>query len=161
MTHGQTHDVCSSQKMIKRIAAISVSLMLSVVIVALGAGVSFVRCCHMQTVVMAQLSGAGHHDVEAGSDEECCGHHDRGHGDSLEVSAPDCMKVTVVRLAPTVAGELQQAVVHTPCPAVMTVGAIPGLRSLPVFITTTARIMTGVPHSPPRDYLRMIRVLLI
>lgn len=155
-------NVCLRLRMIKRIAAISVSFILSVVIVALGAGVSFVRCCHMQTAAVAQLPGISHHDDASGDGNVCCGHYDNGHGDRPEIDEADCMKVTVVQLFLTVVADHEQTagadIVFFAVPHVFD---IYGYRYISAFVECLARPVSCIPHSSPRDYLRLIRVLLI
>lgn len=143
----------------KRLAAISVSVMLSVVIIALGAGIVFVRCCHTQTMELAQLSAIEHHG--GAGDDDCCGHDDTGH-DGTEIGAPDCMKTVVVKLSSVIAVHKHQTVAfHTLYFPLSSFADIMGRKIFPVIIKTNARHTADAPNSPPRSYLRLIRILLI
>lgn len=144
----------------KRIAAISISVVLSVVIIALGAGISFVRCCHSRTMELAQFSHeVAHHG--SGSDGECCGHHGRRYEGGPVIGAPDCMETVVVKLEPGVTDTQQHPVFHTPCFALQLPAGIAGLCPAPAWLSPCLNHAADAPHSPPRSYLRMIKVLLI
>lgn len=144
----------------KRIATISLSVVLSAIIIALGAGLAFVRCCHTQTMELAQLSDAGHH-TRATADEKCCGHHANPNATGPQIGSPDCMKTVVIKLATTVTMEHQPITFSTLYFPLHSLADIAGRCSLPVIIKNDTRHHADSPHSPPRDYLRLIRILII
>lgn len=143
----------------KRIATISLSVMLSVVIIALGAGIAFVRCCHTKTMELAQLTDAGHHG--AATDDECCAHHKGNRPGGTQISEPDCMETVIVKLAPTMTFDHSHVAFHTLYFPLSTLADFAGGRPLPFVIKANARHTAEAPHSPPRHYLRLIRILLI
>lgn len=143
----------------KRIATISLSVMLSVALIALGTGIAFVRCCHTQTMELAQLADIAHHAEADGG--ECCEHHDSGHDSGTEIGEPDCMKTVVISRAQTFLPAKQPVTLHTFYFLLPSFGDITGLKPLFTAVRPTPRHTADTPHSPPRDYLRLLRILLI
>lgn len=143
----------------KRIATISLSLMLSVALVALGTGIAFVQCCHTRTMELAQFADMEHHTEKDG--EKCCGHHDNGHDNGTEISKPDCMETVIISPAQTFIPTKQHITLNTvyfllPSSGGMTEAGAPNTAT-----NTHPRHTADTPHSPPRDYLRLIRIMLI
>lgn len=136
----------------KKISAIILSMTLSMMIVALSAGVALVYCNHSGTTSLALTSAS-----ESCTDREyeaCC-----KQSKAVHVSAPDCMSVKVLKLAPWVSVPHLVFSFHTQPQAVA-----PFLLSLcgqglpsPVVTAAAKRLGRGF-RSPPRTRLRMLRV---
>lgn len=143
----------------KRIAAISVSVMLSAIIIVLGAGIPFVHCNHSHTTELVKLSDIGRHDNAAGAG--CCGHKDKGGGNGHEICGADCMETFVVRLASMASLCQHYVAFHAVCLPLHPFTGMTGRPCPPITVKPGARHTADAPHSPPRDYLRLIRILII
>lgn len=142
----------------RRIGNILISLTLAFTVIALGAGVAFVRCCHTSAAELAQLQGI-RYSMECG--ETCASdHYHDAHGCACQMSS-GCMDVTVLKLAPTNITQHHLSFLQ-PIPAAVTLVSALSDR-LPSHLlaekqTRYARDNTGM---PPRRYLRIIRKLQI
>ena len=133
------------------------SLLLSVMIVSLSAGVALVNCCHSGEASVAQLS-VGH---GGSGDDMCCtgGQCD----EEKECACPrtmNCMSVTVLKLAPS---NLAQHVSYSFSAVAHAVPFLCGVLPQPVVLSAVrsaafAAAAAGF-HSPPRCYLHFLRVL--
>lgn len=141
----------------KRIASILTVVLLSAVIVLLGAGISFVHCCHTKATEMVQISDLGMHEKDS---HDNCKQHSKNH-DCTDISSSSCMKITVVKLEPTLSAEHQMPQLTAPCFLLSPFISIPAIHSLPLQAMWALRHTGDSPHSPPRDYLRLIKILLI
>lgn len=127
-------------------------------IVGLGAGVSFVRCCHMNKVEVAQITdmphgeSAPHNDCDAECDaaDHCVG-----------IPASHCMAVTVVKLAPSNIAQHPSFNFNDFPQIVSLFNEIFSYWSLSTTVDTAIQYVYNKFHSPPREYLALIRVLII
>jgi len=128
----------------KRLCTILVSLILSMVIVYLGGGMVVVECLRNNTVTVGV------------SEDDCCETESKSDKDCGQ-----CMKTVVVKLHPmTLCKQLNKVLPPTfALASSIGGGCIGGL----LFVKTLPNTLCVVnaPHSPPRLYLAMIRVLII
>ena len=122
----------------KKVLGIFSVIILSLVFIATGAGVSVATCSHTGRMEMAQTA-------EAQSTHDCH-------------STKSCMVVKTVRLAPGTAAEHKAFDFSQPLasllPAIITVGFLYIL-----FPAHTSKEYVALSFSPPREYLRRLRVL--
>ena len=150
----------------KRITSIVYSLVLAVLIVALGGGVALTTCCRDNTTELTLLSDRGECSTAMDDADDCCG--EAGQEESCEsakackaVPTKSCMSVKVLTLSPMMSGghvvfhfinipnllaniEWRPLMVMLPCVS---------LRSM--WWERTAFV------SPPRAFLHLLRVLTI
>ena len=122
----------------KRVLGIFSVIILSVLFIATGAGVSIATCSHTGRMEMTQMA-------EAQSTHDCH-------------STKSCMVVKTVKLAPGTVAEHKAFDFSQPLaallPAIITVGFLYIL-----FPTHTSKEYVALSFSPPREYLRRLRVL--
>ncbi|MGN1262811.1 MAG: hypothetical protein ACI4TW_02145 [Prevotella sp.] len=141
----------------KRFASILTVMLLSAVIILLGVGISFVHCCHTKATEMVQISDMRMHEKD---NHDNCEQHSKSH-DCTDISSSPCMKITVVKLEPTLSAKHQTPQFTVPCIPLSPFINIPTIHPLPILAKSATRHTDDSPHSPPRDYLRLIRILLI
>lgn len=129
----------------KRTGTIFIAFILALTVVYLGGGAVVVECLRSNTIEVA----FGMSDCcDDGNDDECS---DGG----------QCMKTTVVKLQPTVVCK-QLNDIQKPLLAPLTlfdgIGASCALQARTMHGTVRT---VAAPHSPPRRYLALIRVLII
>ena len=145
----------------KRLATILTSLTLSLIIITLGAGVTFVHCCHTESTEVAQVADIVHESTGLSLQEEAhCKCDNNGPGACLD-SKHHCKGVTVITLTsqffakqhPFSFLDFPQAV--SPFTLIT--------NTWPLYAGTKAvRLYTrNNYHSPPREYLRRLGVLII
>lgn len=130
----------------KKCSYILLSVLLSAVLLFMGNGVTFMRCAHTGTVrMMTALAGDNMGDM-AGMD---CS------------MTSKCMSVTHVELSPTVSAQSVDYDFHVVQPLW---AVLPSLVAEWLTNTEDKAVAQFIPvawKSPPRDYLSLIRVLLI
>ena len=150
----------------KRITTIVQSLVLSMLIIALGGGVALVTCCRSNTTQLALLSGMEGSDNQMSSDG-CCGEMAKGDMpckmDKACKAMPmkSCMTVKVMKLAPsTVASHLYY---HFQNISILIANIEWDTVSVfrPMVVRSLCRDYQRRFISPPRAYLHLLRVLII
>lgn len=135
----------------RKICSIMTSVLLSMLIVTLSAGLSFVHCCHAGYTELAQAAEIEHGYVTHQHEpQDCCEDADR-----------DCTTVTTLKLAQSDIAhqqvfDFQQLPVIIPDFFRLSTADVSAI----VADVTTCDIPTGY-KSPPRGYLHIIRILLI
>lgn len=128
----------------EKTSRIITSLLLSLIIVCVGSGISILHCKHTGCVQIAQAMS---HDHSEHCDDTFSKH--------------DCMDVEVVKLSPT---SIQKGSVFNFRPMPIMTAWIADL-SLSLcrndFLSTETRAFVYEWHSPPRQYLNLIQTLLI
>ncbi len=119
------------------------SLLLSLLIIFMGAGVSVVQCAHSGGLHTAQLSLA-----ETLEDMKCD-------------TAADCMNVVQVKLSPTDVAPSHVYKFHVVQPVIATFTCPVALRILPQEPVDCIRKAVRAVNVRPRSYLNFIQVLLI
>lgn len=141
----------------KRLCAILQSVMLSMLIIALGGGVSLVNCSHKGTVEIASvLSGSQGLTACEQDMADCC--KADCHSKAMK---QNCMSVKTLKIAnSTVAQSLSFHFQDIPN---LIFYAVQRWKSeLPTAtFATDDKYIESVETSPPRDYLRILRVLRI
>lgn len=143
----------------KRLGTILISLTLAMMVIALGGGVTFVRCCHINKAETAQAgvlpqteqTGAGqcHRGECTGKAAHCC------------PPASRCMNVEVIKLAPyNIAQHISVCFGDFPVTPLFAFETCHH-RLLPSATCLIRHTACDGFRSPPRGYLRLIRVLLI
>lgn len=126
----------------KRPGNILISMLLSLMIVYLGGGTVIMQCMRNNTMTIGANSGC------CGAGNECAGKH-------------GCMKVTAVKLSPTVKAQQVKADL-TPHFVLSPLLADCGFSHILQAITLpVVQHVVDIPHAPPRLYLAIIRVLII
>lgn len=150
--------------MMRRLAVISVSLVLTGIIIALGAGVSFVRCHHARTVEIAQLADMTETGGTACGGTACGGCcHDKGEsrGEGTRIVPAGCMETVTMTLGPTFTAQQHTLTMQTVYALLPSFADMAGRATQPTGIIPRARHTANAPHSPPRAYLRRLVLLLI
>lgn len=126
----------------RRKGKILIALMLSLMIIYLGAGISIITCTHMNTVKVAQIS-------EMTQSHNCCN------------EQSPCMHISVVKLSPT--SIVQQASFHfdNAFYVVPLFGDLIAYWLQPQFVTHITQHIYHAFFSLPRQYLSLIRILII
>ena len=138
----------------KRLGNIFLSLTLSMIIIALGAGVGVVYCSHSGTTTLA-LASTQELCGETPMDTECCARQN-----TVRIKAPGCMSVKVLKLDAATLHHPSTPDFH-PMPMLVADYLLPVWRLLPAGFPTAAKANrwgSGF-RSPPRTYLRKLRVL--
>ncbi len=124
----------------KRIVNILFAMLLSLMLVYLGGGATILTCCHDNSTQMAEGDGCCQKSCD------CC-------------PMTSCMETTVVKLSPTVTADKAKAKVpQAPMHDLLFV-------SLFYYFQPTTDDVAGLTaavqqfHSPPREYLTLMRVL--
>jgi hypothetical protein len=127
----------------KKFCHISLSMLLSVTLLFIGSGVNIMRCAHTGTVkVMTVLNSGGMGNMSCGMNS-------------------DCMTMEHVELSPT---NMAQAITydfHVFQPLLAILPSLVAEWFFPTENKATVQFIPEVWKSPPRDYLNLIRVLLI
>lgn len=119
-------------------------MLLSLMVVAGGAGFVIVKCCCKGNMAKTECPG------------KCCTRHDKHH-----IAAKPCAETIVMKLWPSATG-LQEPSCVPGTPAMM----LPPYQAVmyghtPVTAYFISRYAERLLHAPPRLYLAMIRVLII
>lgn len=154
----------------KKIGIIFYSILLSLLIILMGGGVTLVQCNHTGNISVAQLSASFDDDAY---DEDCCGmeadngeacdteqksHCCHSYGDSVEKQP--CMNYTLVKSQPTNFSNVFIPAVQPLCFTVPDFIGAPVVRLAHVVVKALLPECNGR-HGPPRNYLRLITILLI
>ncbi|WP_418552428.1 hypothetical protein [Prevotella sp.] len=128
----------------KRQGNILICMLLSLMVVAGGAGFVIVKCCCKGNMTKTECRS------------KCCTQHGKHH-----IAAKPCAETIVMKLWPSATGLQKQAYVPD-APAMM----LPPYQSvmyghIPVTAYFISRYAARLLHAPPRLYLAMIRVLII
>lgn len=130
----------------KKCSYILLSVLLSVMLLFMGSGVTFMRCAHTGTVkMMTALSGD---NLGGMADMDCS-------------MTSKCMSVTHVELSPTVAAQSVDYDFHVVQPLLALLPSLVAAWLVPTEDKAVERFVPVAWKSPPRDYLNLIRVLLI
>lgn len=144
----------------KRITGLLTTLLLSLTIVWMGAGITLLHCAHTGAVEVATAAEDDGCAPDAHQEKPC---HPMSHmakaGDCSRM--PSCMSVEVLRLSPsTVSQSVRYIFGQT---AVCLPPLVPVFADLlPADAGDSRTVVAESPwHSPPRHYLTLIRVLQI
>lgn len=128
-------------------AGIILSVVLSLMFVYVSAGVAILKCCCHDDMVVSMAK------------DDCCGS-DAGmmKGKSCDIKKP-CMKLTVIKLSPTVAAQKQAQVL--PCTfAALLPDVLSDASRLLSFNNVSQNLLKNERRTgPPREYLTLLRVL--
>lgn len=152
----------------KRISIIFNSILLSLLIILVSSGVTLVQCNHTGNMSVAQLSVARtmtmmHSETIAHGSGKCCGMEPECHcchADRTAVGEQPCMDYTLISSQPTnsVNGfNLDFHPLYTLLPDFF--GGV--VVRVPQVIIKSLLPECNGRHGPPRNYLRLITVLLI
>lgn len=129
--------------MLKRVGNIGILMLLSMIIVFIGSGVTFVHCHHEGTYRIMQNMADDHEDDDCEPNSNCMGY------ETLEIS-------------PTVSAQHYHFDFHIYQPLLVVYSELFALWQH--FFATIEHVKQMVYHgisSPPRTYLHLIRVLII
>jgi hypothetical protein len=127
----------------KKFCHISLSVLLSMMLLFIGSGVNFMRCAHTGTVTLMSPFGSDAMD-----------------GMSCDMNA-DCMTMEHIELSPT---SMAQTITYDFQVLQPLIAALPNLVAEwlePVVHEKADFFFPQVWKGPPRDYLNLLRVLLI
>ena len=129
-------------QMMKRQGNILISLILVLMMVYLGAGTVIMQCLHNNT-------------ISVGMTDDCC------KAKKGSPTGQSCMKMTTVKLSPTVTAKPAKAD-FTPLLIILPF-IFAGVLFSPLMALAFKDVMLGasVPHAPPRRYLAILHVLRI
>lgn len=130
----------------KKCSYILLSVVLTVTLLFMGSGVTFMRCAHTGTVrMMTALSG---NSLGGMADTDCS-------------MTSKCMSVTHIELSPTTSAQSVTYDFHVVQPLLAILPSLVAEWLTPTENKAVAQFIPVVWKSPPRDYLSLIRVLLI
>lgn len=130
--------------MMKRQSNILICMLLSLMMVAGGAGFVIVKCCCKDYKMQTECRS------------KCCRQCDR-----LHMKAKPCAETVVMKLWPTTTGQQKPASVPDAQATMLPPYSIASYCPTPVSAYLISRYAQRLLHAPPRLYLAMIRVLII
>lgn len=130
----------------KKFCHISLSLLLSLTLLFIGSGINITRCAHTGTVKVMTMFSI---DAMGGMGDMNCG------------MTSSCMSVEHVELSPTNVAQTDSYDFHVFQPLLAILPSLVAEWLVPMENKAEVLFTPEVWKSPPRDYLNLIRVLLI